>query len=138
MYSAVSTQSTWGYELDGQEVMFTIFTDSMDMYQSRMVEEEAAHGPYTHEQAAVDFALHLQGLTLDHMQELGHWDKKTIHNLKYFTWVEQQQKEVEELNQQWFDYRTYFPKHWRMVAEYDRQIQEFNKATGLLEQYEGK
>lgn len=29
---------------------------------------------------------------LDHVLELTHYQRKRIHNLKYYTWVEQQQK----------------------------------------------
>lgn len=29
---------------------------------------------------------------IDHLKELNYHDKKSIHNLKYFTWVEQQGK----------------------------------------------
>ncbi len=41
------------------------------------------------------------------MLELNHWDRKRLHNLKYFTWVEQQGKTVEELDAQWDD-----PDYW--------------------------
>lgn len=47
-------------------------------------------------------ALHM-GLKLDNMQELTYADRKRVHNLKYYTWVEQQGKTVEELNALWYD-----------------------------------
>ena len=31
------------------------------------------------------------------MQELSYYDRKRIHNLKYYTWVEQQGKSYEEI-----------------------------------------
>ena len=37
------------------------------------------------------------------MKELNYNDRKAIHNLKYYTWVEQQGKDVEDLNQLWYD-----------------------------------
>ena len=42
-------------------------------------------------------------LKLDNMQELTYQDRKRVHNLKYYTWVEQQGKTVEELNALWYD-----------------------------------
>jgi hypothetical protein len=70
------------------------------------------------------------GESTANVQELGHWDRKRIHNLKYFTWVEQQGKEVQELDRQWHD-----PGYWteiqQMVDPIDRLIGEFNEKVGL-------
>jgi hypothetical protein len=74
------------------------------------------------------------GTGIDHMLELGYWDRKRIHNLKYFTWVEQQGKTVEELDAQWYD-DDYWTSHFHAWEEWDRQIEEFNRQTGLLEKY---
>lgn len=72
------------------------------------------------------------GESTDHMRELSYYDKRQIHNLKYFTWIEQQGKGLDELNAQWYD----FPKYWecihQQVDEIDRLIEEFNHRTGLL------
>ena len=71
---------------------------------------------------------------MDHVLELSYWDRKRLHNLKYFTWVEQQGKTVEELNAQWYDddYWTSRLGAWR---EWDEQIEAFNERTGLLQRY---
>jgi hypothetical protein len=50
--------------------------------------------------AAADYERHLMGVGIDNMLELSYWDKRRMHNLKYFTWIEQQGKELNELNQQ--------------------------------------
>jgi hypothetical protein len=57
-----------------------------------------------------------------------------MHNLKYFTWVEQLGKPVEELDEQWQnpDYWTSRLHAWR---ELDDRIREFNDRTGLLKRY---
>ncbi|EKD51157.1 MAG: hypothetical protein ACD_62C00327G0001, partial [uncultured bacterium] len=128
MLSAVKTAKH--FELTERDVLFTIFTDSMEMYGSRLDEERARLGAYSHEKAAVDWNRHLAGFGTDHLQELTYADRKRIHNLKYFTWVEQQGKDVAELNAQWYD-REYFPNHLRRADEYDRMIAEFNKEVGL-------
>ncbi len=113
-------------ELDEHDVLFTVFTDSMELYGSRMEEARAAKGAYTPVQAEIDLHRHLWGVTTDQMEELDHWGRRRVHSLKYYTWIEQQQKEVEELNAQWEQYRTYWPSRWRMAPVYDPLIEAFN------------
>ncbi len=115
------------FELDEHDVLVTVFTDSMDLYASRLAEANAARGPYTQEQAAVDFHGRLQRAGTDHIEELGYRERKRIHNLKYFTWVEQQGKQVEELNAQWNQYRDYWPERFCGSDRIDRQIEAFNQ-----------
>ena len=54
-----------------------------------------------------------------------------IHNLKYFTWVEQQAKEIEDLNQLWYD-REIWNKVFHQNEKLDEMINEFNEETGVL------
>jgi hypothetical protein len=65
------------------------------------------------------------------MKELGYNDRKALHNLKYYTWVEQQGKEVEELNQLWSDGKIW-DTMFNQVEGWDTLINEFNERTGLL------
>jgi hypothetical protein len=74
-------------------------------------------------------------LSTDYMIELNHYDKKRIHNLKYFTWIEQQGKTVEELNDQWFN-NDYWKSQYSDIDKWDEKITEFNEKTGLLKEYE--
>ena len=90
------------FEMGRKDMIFTVATDSMELYGSRFEEERELHGAYTETSAAVHFDRYLLGTGIDHMLELGYWDRKRIHNLKYFTWVEQQGKVVEELDAQWY------------------------------------
>jgi hypothetical protein len=120
------------FELDGRDVMFTPLTDSMDLYASRQQELRDERGPYTRERAAQDFARFLEGAGTDYLQELGYRDRKRLHNLKYFTWVEQQGKTSEELAALWEP--DFWTGVWAQVPEWDRQIQQFNERTGLLKQ----
>jgi cysteine synthase len=122
------------YEMNENDIVFTIATDSMEFYQSRIEELYEERGKYTDIQAAVDFDTCLMNLTTDHMLELSYWDKKRMHNLKYFTWVEQIGKDVEELDRQWYD-ENYWRDKYHSYTEWDKLIREFNEKTGLLEKY---
>ena len=83
--------------------------------------------------AAADYERYLLGTAVDYVEELGYWDRKRIHNLKYFTWIEQQGKELEDLNAQWYD-RHFWNGIHTQVDEIDALIEAFNERTGLLEQ----
>jgi len=120
------------YELTEKDVIFTVFTDSMELYGSRLKEMEEEYGPYGEIDAAVDFNRHVLGLSVDWMQELGYYDRRRIHNLKYYTWVEQQGRELEELNAQWYDAEEYWGAIRKMAPAIDEKIRAFNEMTGLL------
>jgi cysteine synthase len=78
------------YEMDENDMLFTVATDSMEMYQSRLLEERQNQGEFTNRDAAVSYEADLMGLNIDHMIEMTYYEKKRMHNLKYFTWIEQQ------------------------------------------------
>lgn len=114
------------YEMDENDVIFTILTDSSIMYTSRLKELQAQQGPFDETEAAriLAAALHHQGI--ENASELTYYDRLRIHNLKYYTWVEQQGKTYEELNRQWYD-RTYWKQIPPMAAKIDEMIEAFNK-----------
>ncbi|MFP4322854.1 MAG: pyridoxal-phosphate dependent enzyme [Anaerolineales bacterium] len=118
------------YELGPQDVVITVNTDSMELYGSRVAEERAAHGDYTPQNAAADYHRWLLGTSTDHVEELGYYARKRIHNLKYFTWIEQQGKDLEELDAQWYD-RDYWDNVHKQVDDIDRLIADFNARVGL-------
>ena len=115
-------------DLGPHDVVLTVLTDSVDMYKSRLQELHATDGPFTEEDAEKVHSRWLAGATTDDMLELGHRDRLRVHNLKYFTWVEQQGKDVEELNAQWD------PDYWTEIqaqtSEIDELISEFNALVG--------
>ena len=120
------------YELTENDVVGTVLTDSAVMYQSRIKELNDMHGAYTEVEAAKDHALHMLGMKTDNMLELTYADRKRIHNLKYYTWVEQQGMDVEDLNAQWYDTEHTWDAVHAQAKELDELINEFNEATGLL------
>jgi cysteine synthase A len=120
------------HELTRRDVILTVLTDSMELYGSRVRQLREERGAYTPTQAAVDFHAHLQGIRTDHTVELGFRDRKRIHNLKYFTWVEQLGKSVDELDAQWYDYPEYWDHVHASVPAIDQRIDAFNEKVGLL------
>jgi len=54
-----------------------------------------------------------------------------VHNLKYYTWVEQQGRTLEELNAQWYD-ENYWDDIHKQVDDIDALINEFNEKSGVL------
>ena len=122
------------YEFDKQDVVFTVATDSMEMYQSRLRELRQERGDYTEIQANADLERYLLGMSDEGVLELNYRDKKRMHNLKYFTWVEQQGKSVEELDAQWYDSK-YWSSKFALVEDWDQKIEAFNEETGLLKKY---
>jgi len=122
------------YEMNENDIVFTVATDSMELYQSRIKELREDKGEYSDYQAGADFDTCLMNVSTDHMLELSYWDKKRMHNLKYFTWVEQIGKDIEELDRQWYD-ENYWLEKYHSWIEWDKLIKEFNEKTGLLEKY---
>jgi len=118
------------YEMTSDDVIFSVATDSAELYQSRLDELTDERGKYNELQAARDFEKCIMGTSTDYIKELTYEDQKMIHNLKYFTWIEQQEKELEDLNQLWYDRKIW--KHiFSQPARWDELINEFNDLTGL-------
>jgi hypothetical protein len=129
LIAAIKT-ARW-YDLDENDVLFTSFTDSVGLYGTRLEELRVEHGSYDATSAAVDFERRLLGVTTDHVRELTYPDRKAIHNLKYFTWVEQQGRTVEELDALWSP--TFWADIQGRIPGWDEAIDRFNAETGLLD-----
>jgi cysteine synthase A len=119
------------FELTSRDVLLTVWTDSMELYESRLRELRETEGEYTELNAAADYERYLLGEDISNMAELSYRDRKRVHNLKYFTWVEQQGKSYEEIQAQWHqdDYWTGFQGQ---IEAIDTLITDFNERTGLL------
>ncbi len=113
------------YELSSSDVVITVLTDAMDLYESRLEELREEQGEYTELDAAADFSRYLLGLNTEDLLELRYTDRRRIHNLKYFTWVEQQGRTYEEIMDQWYD-ADYWAGKQVQVAEIDEYIVAFN------------
>lgn len=117
------------FELGDDDVVMTVFADSADAHQSLLDELCATRGPYSERQAAVDLD-RLGRLGAARLRELGHRERKALHQLKHFTWVEQQGKSADELRALWA------PDFWEATygeaLEWDALIDAFNARTGVL------
>ena len=118
------------YEFNSHDVLFTPLTDSTELYGSRLAEQRDEHGAYAEAEAARHFARYVEGIGIDHLRELNYRDRKTLHNFKYFTWIEQQQRDVEELRLLWEP--EFWEETFEQVDEWDHLIDEFNRRVGLI------
>ena len=120
------------YELTHNDLVLTVFTDSAQLYQSRLQEARKEQGEYRTQHAIRDFSQHLKAIKTDSMMELNYVDRKRVHNLKYFTWIEQQMFDLNELNRQWYDYDSYWGATQGLTPKIDELITKFNDRVGLL------
>ena len=119
------------YDMDGRDVVFTCLTDSASLYESRLEELAEQHGAYSSSSAAYDSARYLDGIAVDYLRELSYLDRKALHNFKYFTWVEQQQRDADELRELW--HPEFWERTFAQVDQWDQQIEAFNQQTGVLD-----
>lgn len=117
------------YELTENDIIGTVLTDTSVLYQSRIRELAAASGEYSYCKAAVDHASAMLGLRTDYVRELTYPDRKQIHNLKYYTWVEQQGHSAAELNALWYEPEKTWDSVHKDIDELDELITDFNKAV---------
>ena len=120
------------YELTEKDVVGTVLTDSAVMYQSRIEELNQMHGAYNVNEAHLDHCIHMLGIKTDNMEELTYATRKRIHNLKYYTWVEQQGETVEDLNALWYDTEGTWDAVHHQAKELDELINAFNEESGVL------
>jgi hypothetical protein len=118
------------FEMNERDLIFVPLTDSMDLYASRIEEQRQLHGAYDQAIAGRHFARYLEAVGTDNMRELTYEDRKRLHNFKYFTWVEQQQRDIQDLRRLWDP--DFWTETFAQVNEWDRLIEQFNERTGLL------
>lgn len=124
LVTAIKYAKYW--ELTEDDIVLTVFTDSMELYGSRMKELRGERGEYTRETAIADYEL-IRQLGIDYTLELSYYEKQRIHNLKYYTWIEQQARSLDELNAQWYDARGYWGHIHEMARLIDERIEAFNR-----------
>ena len=117
---AIKTAKFYGFGRD--DVIVTILTDAIDRYHSVMQQLTETYGPMDEVEAAIRVEVVFRNQKLDWIKEGTRDTRNQWHNLKYYTWVEQQGKTIEELNAQ----RD--PEYWlaqqSLVKEIDAKIHE--------------
>lgn len=110
------------YNMTSEDVIVTVATDSMERYLSVMGNMKAEHGQLDEAQstAFVDGIFHRAGT--DWVMEGTRQARERWHNLKYYTWVEQQGKTVQELDAQRDP--AWWLGHQAQVAEIDNRLME--------------
>jgi hypothetical protein len=103
----------------------------MQLYSSRVREMNEEYGPYNEVLASAHFAKSLMGVATDYLLDMTFADRRRVHNLKYYTWVEQQGRTYEEIMAQWHD-DNYWTDIQSQIPEIDALIAEFNDRVGLL------
>jgi cysteine synthase A len=114
------------FELKEDDVIVTMLTDSIEMYGSRLEELRKEHGEFDAFAAHAVNARYFDGISIDYIKELSYYDRKAVHNLKYYTWVEQQGKTYDEIVAQWED-DSYWTDIVTHTEELDELIRSFNK-----------
>jgi len=118
------------FDLDANDVVMTVATDSAEMYASERQSYLARRYPdgFDEVNAGEIFGQHLDGVATDHVLELTFSERKRIFNLGYYTWVEQQGVSVED-----FDARK-DQSFWRALVStvpvWDRMIEAMNEEVG--------
>jgi hypothetical protein len=82
------------------DVVVTIATDGMDRYPSVMQAMRETYGEVDEVEAVARVRSLFHGLKTDWVFDGTADNRQRWHNLKYYTWVEQQGKTVEELDAQ--------------------------------------
>ncbi len=110
------------YGLGRDDVIVTICTDAIDRYRSVMDQMTATYGRMDETEAAVRLVSIFHKQKLDWICEGTREARRRWHNLKYYTWIEQQGKTLEELNAQM--HQDYWEAQQARVAEVDKLIKQ--------------
>ena len=114
---AIKTAKFYGYGKN--DTIVTICTDNIDRYHSVMADMTATYGKMDEAEATARTHI-FRDQKIDWIKEGKTGTRRQWHNLKYFSWVEQQGKTVEELNAQLNP--EWWQKEQAKVAEIDKML----------------
>lgn len=116
---AIKTAKFYGF--GAQDTLVTICTDNIERYHSVMEDMTRTYGPMDEAEATARVGIFRDQKT-DWIHEGTQEMRRQWHNLKYYTWVEQQDKTVEELNAQLDP--EWWQQHQRLVETIDGKLQD--------------
>ncbi len=123
---AIKTAKVYG--LGADDVIVTAAADGLDRYHSIVARMQDEYGELDEAAAAGRIEGVFHGVATDWVQHATPNIHQRWHNLKYYTWIEQQGKTVQELDAQrdpaWWE------KHQQMVAEIDERLLAARKESG--------
>jgi cysteine synthase len=98
LLGAIKTAKFYGFGPD--DLVVTVATDAIDRYHSVMAQLDGAFGKLDRAESLARYRAIFEGVRTDWTQEGTQLNRERWHNLKYYTWVEQQGKTVQELDAQ--------------------------------------
>jgi cysteine synthase len=122
---AIKTAKYYGFGKD--DVVVTAATDGFDRYPSEIDKLRAREGALDEARAVGRIEGVFHGQKTDWVQDGTRFNRERWHNLKYYTWVEQQGKSVQELDAQRDP--TWWRAHQQRVAEIDARLAEVRQQT---------
>ncbi|MBI5877862.1 MAG: pyridoxal-phosphate dependent enzyme [Chloroflexi bacterium] len=108
------------YHMGPNDMVVTILTDAIDRYHSVMADMTKTYGALDEAEATARLVSIFHGQKTDWIKEGTEDNRRQWHNLKYYTWVEQQGMSVAELDAQLDP--DWWLAHQARVAEIDRRI----------------
>jgi cysteine synthase len=123
---AIKTAKFYNYGPD--DLIVTIATDSLERYHSVMQRFQERDGMLDEAAATGIMERAFLGAGLDWIQEGTREARTRWHNLKYYTWVEQQGKSVAELDAQ--KDPAWWEEHQELVAEIDARLIALRESMG--------
>jgi len=121
IFGAIKAVKHYGFGPD--DLVVTIATDGMDRYPSVMDAMRRQYGVVDEIECVARVRSLFHGLKTDWIFDGTADNRQRWHNLKYYTWVEQQGKTVEELDAQrdpaWWEAEQ------RLVTEIDCKLQDY-------------
>lgn len=116
------------YDLGPDDVVVTAAADSLDRYHSVMHKLRQDEGTLTEARAAARLEGVFYGAKTDYVQHATPHIHQRWHNLKYYTWVEQQGKSVEALDAQRDP--AWWQAHQDRIPEIDARLLATRQAMG--------
>ncbi len=108
------------YEMGRGDLIVTVCTDAIDRYHTEMAKLTRRDGVMDEAKAYMRAEAVFRRQKTDYMQEGSYAVRKQWHHLKYYTWVEQQGKTVQELNET--KHQDFWMKEAEKTLEVDRAL----------------
>ncbi|WP_238626143.1 PLP-dependent cysteine synthase family protein [Aggregatilinea lenta] len=124
IFGAIKAVKHYGF--GPNDLVVTIATDGMDRYPSVMDAMRQTYGVVDRTEAIARVRSLYHGLRTDWIFDGSADNRERWHNLKYYTWVEQQGKTVDELEAQRCD--EWWEAEQARVSEIDAKLREYRQS----------